>query len=134
MTISKRIFDLMSAQHKTQTALAAAIGVRQATVSSWKAKDCDPSADLIAPIAAYLGVSCDYLCTGAEFVPAALSVQQGVFGDQNKNNTVAIGGNGAVSEIENELLRICGKLDVRRKNTLLTRAYELESEVDGGNV
>lgn len=134
MTISERIFGLLKEQSKTQTALAAAIGIRVATVSAWKAQNTNPSADLIAPIAAYLGVSCDYLCTGAEFTPAALSVQQGVFGDQNKNNTVAIGGNGAVSEFESELLRICGKLDVRRKNTLLTRAYELESEVDGGKV
>lgn len=109
MTISQRIFDLMSTQHKTQTALATAIGVRQATVASWKAKNCDPSANLIAPIAAYLGVSCDYLCTGEEYTPAA-----------------------PITEFERELLRVYGSLDARRKNALLAYAYQLESE--GGNV
>lgn len=109
MTISNRIFDLLAAQHKTQTALANAIGTRVATVSAWKAQNTNPSADLIAPIAAYLGVSCDYLCTGEEYTPAA-----------------------AISEFERELLRVYGSLDAKRKNTLLSYAYQLESE--GGNV
>ncbi len=135
MTISQRIFDLMSTQHKTQTALATAIGVRQATVSSWKAKNCDPSADLIAPIAAYLGVSCDYLCTGEEYTPAALDVKQGIFGSGNNGNVVAIGAAASaapITEFERELLRVYGSLDARRKNALLAYAYQLESE--GGNV
>lgn len=135
MTISERIFDLIAAQHKTQTALAGAIGVRVATVSSWKAKNCDPSADLIAPIAAYLGVSCDYLCTGEEYTPAARDVKQGIFGNGNNNNAVTIHDGAAavgVSEFERELLRIYGSLDAKRKNALLTFAYNLESE--GGNV
>ena len=131
MTISQRIFDLMTAQHKTQTALAAAIGVRQATVSSWKAKNCDPSADLIAPIAEYFGVSCDYLCTGKPFTPAALDVKQGIFGNGNNNNAVTIHDGAtasAVSEFEQELLRIYGSLDAKGKCSLLTYAYNLESE------
>lgn len=134
MTISNRIFDLMKAQHKTQTDLANAIGVRQATVSAWKAKNCDPSANLIAPIAEYLGVSCDYLCTGKPFTPAALDVKQGIFGDGNNNNAVTIhdGSTAAASEFEQELLRVYGSLDAKGKYALLTYAYQLESE--GGNV
>lgn len=135
MTISNRIFDLLAAQHKTQTALANAIGTRVATVSAWKAQNTNPSADLIAPIAAYLGVSCDYLCTGEEYTPAALDVKQGIFGDGNNGNVVAIGAAAsaaAISEFERELLRVYGSLDAKRKNTLLLYAYQLESE--GGNV
>ncbi len=135
MTISTRIFDLIATQHKTQTALANAIGVRVATVSSWKAKNCDPSADLIAPIAEYLGVSCDYLCTGEEYTPAARDVKQGIFGNGNNNNAVTIHDGAAAvaaSEFEQELLRVYGSLDAKRKNALLTFAYNLESE--GGNV
>lgn len=135
MTISNRIFTLLKEQHKTQTDVANAIGVRQATVSAWKAQNTNPSADLIAPIAAYLGVSCDYLCTGEEYTPAARDVKQGIFGNGNNNNAVTIHDGTAavgVSEFERELLRIYGSLDAKRKNALLTFAYNLESE--GGNV
>ena len=131
MTISNRIFELLAEQHKTQTALANAIGVRVATVSAWKASGCDPSANLIAPIAEYLGVSCDYLCTGKPFTPAALDVKQGIFGDGNNNNAVTINDGTAapaVSEFERELLRIYGSLDAKRKYALLSYAYNLESE------
>ena len=131
MTISNRIFELLAEQHKTQTALANAIGVRVATVSAWKASGCDPSANLIAPIAEYLGVSCDYLCTGKPFTPAALDVKQGIFGDGNNNNAVTIHDGTAapaVSEFERELLRIYGSLDAKRKYALLSYAYNLESE------
>ncbi|MDE7191922.1 MAG: helix-turn-helix domain-containing protein [Clostridia bacterium] len=131
MTISNRIFALLKEQHKTQTDVANAIGVRQATVSAWKAQNTNPSADLIAPIAAYLGVSCDYLCTGEEYTPAARDVKQGIFGDGNNGNVVAIGDGAAapaVSEFERELLRIYGSLDAKRKYALLSYAYNLESE------
>lgn len=133
MTISNRIFALLKEQHKTQTDIAAAIGVRQATVSAWKAQNTNPSADLIAPIAAYLGVSCDYLCTGEEYTPAALDVKQGIFGNGNNGNVVAIGAAASaapITEFERELLRVYGSLDARRKNALLTYAYQLESEGD----
>lgn len=130
MTISNRIFELLAERRATQTALAAAIGVRQATVSAWKASGCDPSADLIAPIAEFFGVSCDYLCTGKPFTPAALDVKQGIFGDGNNGNVVAIGDGAAtaVSEFEQELLRIYASLDAKGKCALLTYAYNLESE------
>lgn len=133
MTISNRIFALLKEQHKTQTDIAAAIGVRQATVSAWKAQNTNPSADLIAPIAAYLGVSCDYLCTGEEYTPAVLDVKQGIFGNGNNGNVVAIGAAASaapITEFERELLRVYGSLDARRKNALLTYAYQLESEGD----
>lgn len=133
MTINDRIFATLKAQGKTQSDLARVLDVRVATVSEWKRGRTTPSAATVGNIAAYLGVSCDYLCAGVECSPAA-SVQQGVFGVGNDNNAVTINGNGDMSEIEGELLRICRKLDVRRKNALLTRAYELECEVDGGNV
>lgn len=130
MTISNRIFDLLAAQRKTQTALANAIGIRVATVSAWKASNCDPSAALIAPIAEYLGVSCDYLCTGKPFTPAALDVKQGIFGDGNNNNAVTIndGSTAVASEFEQELLRVYGSLDAKGKYALLTYAYDLESK------
>lgn len=130
MTISERIFDLLAAQRKTQTSLAQAISVRISTVSSWKAKNCDPAANLIAPIAEFFGVSCDYLCTGTDYKPVSQNVNQGIFGNGNNGNVVAIGdGNAAtVSEFECELLRVYNSIDPRRKNALLAYAYQLENQ------
>jgi transcriptional regulator with XRE-family HTH domain len=122
--------ELLKTQGKTQTALANAIGVRAATVAAWKSSGCDPSADKISAIAQFFGVSCDYLCTGKEF-DAPASVRQGIFGNKNHDNAVIIGGDGGMvlSEIESELVRVCGVIDIRRKNALLNFAYELEKEM-----
>ena len=136
MTISSRIFALLKEQGKTQTALATHIGIRVATVSAWKAQNTDPSANLLEKIAEFFGVSVDYLVTGKEYAPApSQTVNQGIFGDRNHNNTVTISGNAPleVSEIEGELLKVCASLDIRRKNALLTYAYKLENEMSEGN-
>ena len=136
MSISERIFDLLQKQKKSQGALSTALGIRQATVSSWKTKGTTPAADLLEKIAEFFGVSVDYLVTGKEYAPApSQTVNQGIFGDRNHNNTVTINGNGAVeiSEFESELIRICASLDIRRKNALLTYAYKLENELSEGN-
>lgn len=136
MTISSRIFALLKEQSKTQTALATYIGIRVATVSAWKAQNTDPSANLLEKIAEFFGVSVDYLVTGKEYAPSpSQTVNQGIFGDRNHNNTVTINGNVPleVSEIEGELLKVCASLDIRRKNALLTYAYKLENEMSEGN-
>ena len=135
MTISSRIFALLKEQGKTQTALATHIGIRVATVSAWKAQNTDPSANLLEKIAEFFDVSVDYLVTGKEYAPSpSQTVNQGIFGDRNHNNTVTINGNVPleVSEIEGELLKVCASLDIRRKNALLTYAYKLENEMSEG--
>ena len=131
----ERIFNLLKEKGITQSALADKIGVRQATISDWKRKKTTPSADTIGLIAEILGVSTDYLITGKEYAPSpSQTVNQGIFGDRNHNNTVTINGNIPleVSEIEGELLKVCASLDIRRKNALLTYAYKLENEMSEG--
>lgn len=131
----ERIFNLLKEKGITQSALADKIGVRQATISDWKRKKTTPSAETIGLIAEILGVSTDYLITGKEYAPApSQTVNQGIFGDRNHNNTVTINGNVPleVSEIEGELLKVCASLDIRRKNALLTYAYKLENEMSEG--
>ncbi|MEG2027289.1 MAG: helix-turn-helix transcriptional regulator, partial [Clostridia bacterium] len=66
MTIAERVFTLAKQQMKTQGDIAKAIGVRQATISAWKSKGIIPSANCIAPLAEFLGVSVDYLIYGKE--------------------------------------------------------------------
>ena len=136
MSISERIFDLLQKQKKSQGALSTALGIRQATVSSWKTKGTTPAADLLEKIAEFFDVSVDYLVTGKEYAPSpSQTVNQGIFGDRNHNNTVTINGNAPleVSEIEGELLKVCASLDIRRKNALLTYAYKLENEMSEEN-
>ena len=136
MEITQRIFDLLQQQNKKQSDLARFLDVRVATISEWKRNRCTPSVSVIGKIAEFLGVSVDYLVTGKEYAPTpSQTVNQGIFGDRNHNNTVTINGNSAVeiSEFESELVRICASLDIRRKNALLTYAYKLENEMSEGN-
>lgn len=130
MTISERIFDLLQKQQRKQADLVRAVGLRPNTVSDWKAKRRNPDVTHLASIADFFGVSIDYLCTGRE-TSTTPTVNQGIFGDRNQNNTVTIKGDGVVeiSEVEEELLKICSKLDMRRKNSLLTYAYNLEKQM-----
>lgn len=128
MTISERIFSLLEKQGKKQGALAEHIGVRPATISAWKQKQTSPASELLEKIADYFGVTVDYLVTGRE--PASTFLNQGIIGDSCTHNTITINGNAPreLSEIEGELLRICGNLDTKRKNALLSYAYELEGK------
>lgn len=128
MTISERVFTLLEAQNKKQADLARALGVRQNTVTNWKKANYNPDAGHIEAIAAFLGVSIDYLVTGHE--PASAFLNQGIIGDSCTHNTITINGNAPreLSEIEGELLRVCGNLDTKRKNALLSYAYELEGK------
>ena len=131
----ERIFNLLKQKGITQSALADKIGVRQATISDWKRKKTTPSAETIGLIADILGVSTDYLIKGKDFsCSPSHTVNQGIFGDKNENNTVTINGNSTVqiSEFESELIRICALLDIRKKNALLTYAYKLEAEIMEG--
>lgn len=126
MTISERIFALLEQQNKKQGDLAKRIGVRPATISDWKAKRTSPASDLLEAIAAFFGVSIDYLVTGREQQHSI--VAQGIFGDENHHNVVTINGTAALelSEFETELLQIFGELSTRQKNALLSYAYELK--------
>lgn len=125
MTISERIFSLLEAQNKKQADLARALGVRQNTVTNWKKSNYNPDAGHIEAIAAFFGVSIDYLVTGRE---PQHSVVQGIYGNENNHNVVTINGTAtvALSEFETELLRIFGELEIRQKNALLSYAYELK--------
>lgn len=125
MTISERIFYLLEKQNKKQADLVRVLDVRPNTVSDWKAKRRNPDVVHLEKIAEFFGVSVDYLVTGRE--PAAV-VNQGIIGDRNRNNTITINGDAprVVSEFEMELIRVCSSLDIRKKNALLSYAYELE--------
>lgn len=124
MSVAERINLLLNKQGKRQSDLARFLEVRPTTVSEWVHGKREPSGMLYEKIADYFGVSLDYLIAGREPPPAA--VQQ-IIGNSNNNNTVNISNSGAaLSEYERELLKVCGGMDMRQKNALLSFAYELE--------
>ena len=125
MTISERIFQLFEEQKKKQADLARVLGVRQNTITNWKQTKTSPASEHLEAIAAFFGVSIDYLVTGRE---PQHSVVQGIYGNENSHNVVTIGGTATLelSEFETELLQIFGELSTRQKNALLSYAYELK--------
>lgn len=129
MSIAERIFTLLERQGKRQSDLARFLQVRPTTVSEWVHGKREPSGALYERIADFFGVSLDYLIAGREPPPAA--VQQ-IIGNSNHNNTVNISNSGQsdLTEYERELLKVCLHLDMRRKNALLSYAYELEKSIN----
>ncbi len=57
MTISERIFMLMKEKGVTQLQLSTATGIAQSTISDWKRKKTNPSAEKIMSICDVLDVS-----------------------------------------------------------------------------
>lgn len=66
MTISQRVFYLLSKQGKKQNELSEFTGISTSTISAWNKRGTNPSADVISTIADFFGVSTEYLLTGKE--------------------------------------------------------------------
>jgi len=66
MKISERIFELMKAKRITQAELAEALGITQPSVGNWKTRGTTPPMEYLPTICKVLGVSWEYLITGAE--------------------------------------------------------------------
>ena len=70
-----------------------------------------------------LGITVEELL--ADEPAPSVRVNNGIIGNQNSHNVVSVGAVNELGEIEMEIVNICKKLDIKRKNALLTRAYEL---------
>ena len=64
MTISDRIFELLNKKGMKQREFAEKTGISQSTISDWKKKSTNPSADKLMSICKALDVSPEYLLTG----------------------------------------------------------------------
>ena len=73
MTITERIFLLMSKNGLSQKDFSRKIGANEKTVSAWKKNSSLPSADLLSNISECFDVSLDYLITGREASAPALT-------------------------------------------------------------
>jgi len=62
--ISERIFKLLEEKNMSQNAFAKQVGLANSTISDWKTKKTNPSADKIMDICIVLEVSPEQLLTG----------------------------------------------------------------------
>ena len=98
------------------------VGISSAAFSQWNDKTI-PRKVTQQRIADYFGITVDELME-EDAVPS-VRVNNGIIGNYNQNNAVSVGATAGIGDIEKEILSICQKLDMKRKNALLTRAYEL---------
>lgn len=66
MTISERIFEIMKDRGITQKEFSKRTGIPQSTISDWKGKRINPSADKIMTISDALGVQPIEILSGTE--------------------------------------------------------------------
>ena len=64
MIISERIFKILKDRNMSQNAFAKKVGLASSTISDWKTKKTNPSADKIMDICAVLEVTPEQLLTG----------------------------------------------------------------------
>ncbi len=64
MIISERIFKILNEKHMSQSAFAKKVGLSGSTISDWKNKKTNPSADKIMRICEVLEMTPEQLLTG----------------------------------------------------------------------
>ena len=83
MIISERIFKILKDKNMSQNAFAKKVGLASSTISDWKTKKTNPSADKIIDICKVLNVTPEQLLTGEgiddnciEYKPTSTSSKQ----------------------------------------------------------
>jgi transcriptional regulator with XRE-family HTH domain len=121
----KNFIRLCSSVGESPSSVCKKIGITSAAFSQWDDKTI-PRKVTQQRIADYFGITVEELL--ADEPATSVHVNNGIIGNQNTHNVVSVGGAADLGEIETEIVNICKKLDIKRKNALLTRAYELLDE------
>lgn len=66
MIISERIFKILKDKNMSQSTFAKEVGLARSTISDWKTKKTNPSADKIMDICTVLNVTPEQLLTGKD--------------------------------------------------------------------
>lgn len=123
MDFYTKLIELCKQKGVSRSKMADDIGISRSAPQGWAEKGAVPRFETIKKIADYFGVPVSYF---SETTNQTIHDNHGVIGDTHAPVTIH---NGSVlGEIEQELLSICGKLDMKRKNALLAKAYELLEE------
>ena len=118
----KNFVKLCNLHGKAPTMVLLDLGLSKSTFSNWTDESV-PRESTLQRIASYFDVSIEELL--ADEPAPSVRVNNGIIGNQNSHNVVSVGAVNELGEIEMEIVNICKKLDIKRKNALLTRAYEL---------
>lgn len=123
----KNFIRLCSNVGESPSAVCKKVGISSAAFSQWD-ENTVPRKVTQQRIADYFGITVEELL--ADEPAPSVRVNNGIIGNRNSNNVVSVGnaGHSDLGEIETEIVNICKKLDIKRKNALLTRAYELLEE------
>ena len=130
MKINERMFTLLKERGKGQNDLADSIGISGRTVSAWKNRGTDPPSNLAPAIAAFLGVSLEWLLTGEEHIKGVQMTGpvsgSAVVGSNHGSVIVRNGQEHILSEEAAELLRLYESFDFRRRIKFLEFGLNLE--------
>ena len=121
----KNFIRLCNSVGEPPTSVCQKIGLSATVFSKWN-DDSIPRKATLQKFADYFGITVEELL--ADEPATSVHVNNGIIGNQNTHNVVSVGGAADLGEIETEIVNICKKLDIKRKNALLTRAYELLDE------
>lgn len=125
----KKVSDLCNQNGIAVTTLAVNLGLSKSVVTNWKKTDATPRPSTVKKIADYFGVGIEYFYEGDIGINNVTGASAPVAITSGHHNTVTLS-NGEthtreLSEIETELLKVCEKLDTRKKALLLAKAYEI---------
>ena len=125
MTFYEKLNRLCINQGTSVTALAVALGYSRSIATTWKNSKGMPRANTVKKIADHFNLPISYFYeadpqSAASGEASALGTSADT--EASKADVFPIG------DIEKELLSICRSLDMKRKNALLTKAYEIEQE------
>ncbi len=123
-----RITRLLKEKNLSRRDLSSGTGISYNTLTALYQRQSDMSGSMLKQIADFFSVTVEFLLTGNDRPPCAIS--NSIVGDNNPHATITVT-NGEthtrdLTEIETELLRICAKLDIKKKVELLTFASNLE--------
>lgn len=120
----KRFIVLCNKKGVPPTVACKAIGLSSATFSKWDDNSIPRQATL-QKFADYFGCTVDELLAEDYNDRKEVSITQN---NVNGDNTATVTRGGELNEFELELISIFRELDTKRKNALLTKAYELKGE------
>lgn len=125
MDFYTKLIELCKQKGVSRSKMADDIGISRSAPQGWAEKGAVPRFETIKKIADYFGVPVSYF---SETTNQTIHDNHGIIGNTHAPVTINGAPELALGDIEKELLNICGKLDMKRKNALLAKAYELLEE------
>jgi transcriptional regulator with XRE-family HTH domain len=124
MDFYTKLIELCKRKGVSRSKMADDIGISRSSPQGWAEKGAVPRFETMKKIADYFGVDISYFSEGDVAVQTVQN-NNGFIGTTNAPVTFNNTPNQNLGDIEKELIAICGRLNMKRKNALLAKAYEL---------